>query len=141
MEIIDFIPPVKTNEYTPDVQALIDAGEGKAARIVAPANDAAKAQRLFQKAANMLERTAKLIPELTETEGEGDEAVVKLTFTLTKRHKARRNAEREAAKAEAPTDAAPVEEVASAPEADAPADAPEPEPTPEVHTPRPRKRA
>lgn len=88
--IVDFVEPVTVNPYTEYVQALADAGAGKALAIDvergltkdgAPAMGT-KERIKFQKAANELDYTAKVQAEevLSDTE-------IRFTFTLTERHK------------------------------------------------------
>lgn len=115
----EYVPPVKENPLTDIVAEHVAEAETNpnAARIITvPVEDATKAQLLYQKAANELNKTAKLrIKDESKVKaGKPDEngdipltGDVSLTFTITARNKARRNKNAEAAKAEAaqPTEA------------------------------------
>jgi hypothetical protein len=84
--IIDFEEPVKVNPYAADVQALIEAGEGKAGEVITKAGEENKARVLFAKAANEAGKTARL----RVSEPGKDKGTTRLVFTLTEKHKARR---------------------------------------------------
>lgn len=97
VKIVDFVAEEKTNPYTDDIQALLDAGEGKAAVFEVPFEDAKKARFKIAKAANAVDKTARFRKE------ESDGKVTKFTITLTTRHQARRGKAADAAEsAEAP---------------------------------------
>lgn len=61
VEISDYVPPVKENPFTPIIQKLIDAGDGKQATLKGiPTGDVPKTRKKLREAANGLERTAKV---------------------------------------------------------------------------------
>lgn len=84
VEIADFNEEVKENPYTADVKALNDAGPGKAATLVVDDKDVKKTKFKFSKAANAIDRTARV--RVTEPLGDGTTRIV---FTLTEKHKPR----------------------------------------------------
>ena len=83
--IIDFTVPTKANPYTEDVKALAEAGDGKGFEILVPKDKANKARLQFAKAANGINKTARL----RVSEPVGDD--VRMVFTLTAKHKARKS--------------------------------------------------
>lgn len=99
-EFGEYIAPAKDNPYTELVAQLAELDSEKASvTITVDANDAQKEQFKFQKAANAIDKTARLrvtndedakIIGKTESGKPKYEGTVKLTFTLTHKHKARR---------------------------------------------------
>lgn len=91
--IVDFVAPQKVNPYTEDVQNLIDAGEGKALKLTVPVADFAKTKLKFAKAANALDKTARVqdVDDSKVIVDKDDKEVgdVTITFTLTEKHKPR----------------------------------------------------
>lgn len=100
VEFTTFTAPEKTNPYAADVEKLAAVGSEDAAIVITvDANAAVKEQFKFQKAANAINKTARLrntddsgakVVGKTESGKPVYEGVVKLTFTLTAKHKARR---------------------------------------------------
>lgn len=90
MEIVDYTPDTAVNPYTEDVAQLLAAGENKAGSITVRFKEKAKARNLFGKAANAVEKTARLVGETitgdAPAEGSEDEDTreVTLVFVLTK---------------------------------------------------------
>lgn len=80
VEIADYVPETAPLLYADHVTALIDAGEGKAARVTVPTEVAAKHKRYFSKAANAAERTARV--HGSHDNGDGTTTLV---FTLAPR--------------------------------------------------------
>lgn len=81
--IIDFTEPIKANPYDGDVAALIAAGEGKAAELIVPTDQANKARVLYAKAANAADRTARV--RLQEEDKKA--GTTRFVFTLKERRK------------------------------------------------------
>lgn len=87
--IIDFTPEAKANEYDADVQALIEAGEGKAYQVTVPLGtlseksgeylNAAKHRRLFNAAANAQGKSARV----RGAEKDDKAGTMTYTFVLT----------------------------------------------------------
>jgi len=74
--IEDYVAPVSQsgpNPYEEHVDALIEAGEGKTLAITVPTEQVAGNVRLFQKAANAKDRTARKV----STTEDGDNTVVR----------------------------------------------------------------
>lgn len=102
VEETEYVAPVKANPFIDVVTAHIAAAEENSAAartITVPVGDAGKAQLLYQKAANELGKTAKLRGrdesgvKAGKLDADGEPTRVgnvKLTFTITKRNKARR---------------------------------------------------
>jgi hypothetical protein len=91
--------PEKANPYTDIVKQLADAGEDASVTITVDAKEAANRQLQFQKAANAIDKTARL----RHTDASGSavigqtakgrdirEGVIKFTFTLSQKHSQRR---------------------------------------------------
>ena len=97
----DYIPESKENEYHETVQALADFNdEHKSVTLIVDVNDAPKEQFKFQRAANDIQKTARLrikdesdviVEGFDEDGNEVKSGKVKLVFTLTKMHKGRRS--------------------------------------------------
>jgi hypothetical protein len=105
MEIITFVPEsIKENPYIADVAELIEARNAAAENGDNPLNvgtfytwnadEAGKQKTAFAKAANLAGYTARKRHEEDITNEDGSKSV-KVTFTLTSKHKDRRNKERE----------------------------------------------
>ena len=100
IEFTTFEAPEKVNPYIETVQALAEKNDENAAVVLTvDVNNAQREQFLFQRAANKIGKTARLRnkDESTVKEGKPDEdgnktksGEVKLTFTLTEKHKTRR---------------------------------------------------
>lgn len=128
-QIEEFTVEAPANPYTDAVQALIDAGPGKALSITVPRGakrdgtpgDGGADRLKFQQAANAVGRTARV--RKTEDAGDGN---VKITFTLTDKHNRGPRTEQAEGETVEATEGETVEE--TAPVEDAPAeDAPEAE--------------
>jgi hypothetical protein len=87
--IIDFTVPEKVNPYTDAVAALSEAGEGKGFEIVCDTKDAGKNSLAFRKAANVIDKTARL----RISEDDAELGTTRMVFTLTHKHAARRGQE------------------------------------------------
>jgi hypothetical protein len=97
----DFEPEEKANPYTEVVQALAELNsESKSVTLVVDVNEASKEQFKFQRAANLIQKTARLRIKdesgvsVTGYDEDGNEVKtgnVKLVFTLSKMHKGRRS--------------------------------------------------
>lgn len=121
-QIIDFTETKPVNEYAADVQALIEAGPGKALQITAPLGQTRdgkegngdRARLKFQSAANDAGYTARVRAE--DRPGDG---TVTFTFTLTTKHKrnGEAKAEREASEAATPevVEESPEENIEASP--------------------------
>lgn len=89
-QIEDFAPEAPANPYTEAVQALIEAGEGKALTITVDRGtkrdgtpgDGQKDRLAFQQAANEAGYTAR-----QRKEADAENGQIALTFTLTTKHK------------------------------------------------------
>lgn len=104
----EYVAPDKVNPYTETVAQLITASESNpnaSVTLAVDVNDAPKEQFKFQRAANEAGKTAKvrLVDDSAVKEGKPDEdgnpthkGIVKITFTLTTKHKARRGAKPDA---------------------------------------------
>jgi hypothetical protein len=100
----DYVPEEKENPYTETVQKLADFNdEKKSVTLVVDVNDSPKEQFKFQRAANLIQKTARLrltdssdvkITGVDEDGNEIREGKVKLVFTLTKMQKARRRSKK-----------------------------------------------
>lgn len=99
IEFGTFEPEVKENPYTETVSQLADAGENASVTLTVSYDEAIKQRNLFAKAANGIDKTARLRDKdeskVKYGTGEDGEQVavggtVRLTFTLGPRHKARR---------------------------------------------------
>lgn len=98
IEFTTFVPEVETNPYTDTITQLINGGENAAVTLTVDAADEKRDRLRFAKAANAQDKTARLRvrddSKVKFTKGEDGEDIpsgpVKLTFTLTKRHAARR---------------------------------------------------
>lgn len=92
VEIIDYVEAPKANPYAGHIEALIVAGEGKAATVIVPTKDALKTRTAFSKAANDKGYTARVRvnAEPVLTDKGKDTGNVRFVFTLTTKHKARR---------------------------------------------------
>lgn len=99
IEFTTFVPEEKVNPYTTTVAKLAEAGEDAAVVITVDANKASAEQFKFQKAANAIGKTARVRhvddsgAEVTGVKDNGKKIYkgdVKITFTLTTKHKARR---------------------------------------------------
>ena len=100
VEFTEFVEPEKVNPYTDDVAKLAEQNNENAALVVTvDANQRLKHQLLIQKAANAIGKTARLritddsgakITGKTEKGKPIYEGVIKMTFTLTGKHKVRR---------------------------------------------------
>jgi hypothetical protein len=98
----DFIPEEKLNEYVEVVQQLADLNdENKSVTLVVDVNESQREQLKFQRAANNIQKTARLRVKneddvkVTGKDEDGNDVkvgTVKLVFTLTKMHKGRRGA-------------------------------------------------
>jgi len=105
-QIEDFAPETAANPYTDAVQALIEAGEGKALTIVVDRGtkrdgtpgDGQKDRLAFQQAANEAGYTAR-----QRKEADAENGQIALTFTLTTKHK-RAGVKRGASETEQPND-------------------------------------
>lgn len=103
-ETTEFTPVEKANPFTDLVAQHIAEAESNpsvAKVITVDVNDATKAQLFYQKAANAQNKTAKLrsrdesAVKVSKPDAEGEvtkTGKVKLTFTITKRNRARRGA-------------------------------------------------
>lgn len=89
----------KVNPYIETVKAMIEAGEATSLILEIPYDDVVRERNLLSKAANELGKTARLrvkdesAVKASKPDKDGNvthTGDVKLTFTLTKRHKARR---------------------------------------------------
>ena len=115
----EFVAPETVNPWTDKVKELADLNNEKAAMTVAvDVNDAQSTQFKIQRAANTIGKTAKLrlkneddvrVAGQDEDGNDVREGQVKLTFTLSKLHKARRG------QAKPATDSAPEEVTEEAP--------------------------
>lgn len=74
LEIIDYVAPIAENPYAGAVEALLEAGEGKAARIVVPLVKANTERNKIGKAANDLDKTARFVAR--------EEDADSVTFTI-----------------------------------------------------------
>jgi len=70
IEIVDYVAAVEPNPYTPFIEALTKAGEGKAGRVTITRDAETKTKRLVRAAANAVGLTA----SLRGTEDDVDEA-------------------------------------------------------------------
>jgi hypothetical protein len=97
----DYVPEEKENPYIETVQKLAEFNdETKSVTLVVDINDLTREQLKFQRAANTIQKTARLrhtdISDVVSNgyDAEGNEIKsgnVKLIFTLTKMHKGRRS--------------------------------------------------
>lgn len=92
IEFGTYVAPVKVNPYAELMSAFVAASDNNpnaSYTLTVPALSALTEEHKFRKAANDANRTASL--KVTETHGDGMKApeMVSMTFTLTKRHKAR----------------------------------------------------
>lgn len=110
IEFGTFEAPEVENPYTETIDQLIAAGENASVTLTLDATEVSKERLKFAKAANAKDKTARL--RLTDdskvkygTNDDGEQVAtggtVRLTFTLTAKHKARRRKD-----ADAPTEAA-----------------------------------
>jgi hypothetical protein len=127
----EFVVPETVNPWTDKVKELADRNnENAAMTVTVDVNDAQSTQFKIQRAANVIGKTAKLrlkdeadvrVAGQDEDGNDVREGSVKLTFTLSKLHKARRGQNKPAANGaseEAPVvaeEAAPVEAEAPKP--------------------------
>jgi hypothetical protein len=97
----DYIPEEKANPYIETVNTLAAYNdENKSVTLVVDVNEATRDQLKFQRAANTIQKTARLRVRneddvrVTGVDEDGNEVKtgnVKLVFTLSKMHKGRRN--------------------------------------------------
>ena len=100
IEFTKFEAKEKENPYVETVQALAEANDPDAAVVItAPVDKAQYERNLFQRAANKINKTARLrftdesgVSEDKDGEKSGD---VKMTFTLSNKHKTRRGGKSE----------------------------------------------
>jgi len=99
IEFGTFEPEAKVNPYTEVVAQLAEAGENASVTLTVDHDKVIKERNLFAKAANGIDKTARLrdkdeskVKYGTDDEGEQVSVggTVRLTFTLSPRHKARR---------------------------------------------------
>lgn len=128
MQVIDFVEPVKENPFTEDIKALAELPEGKAGEFIFARADKVKSTRQIAKAANAIDKTARIRVSEDIDADNGDE-LHRVVVTLTKRHVARRGEKKDAT----PTEPATAEIVPDT--VDAPVDVPA-----EGENPAPRKR-
>jgi hypothetical protein len=142
VEIVEFVIPAADNPYKDDVAKLVEKLNEREAYNEAndivddnvtlsavfywPTDEFNKERVLLSKAANLAGKTARLRVKEETTDDEGNK-VTKATFTLSHKHKQRRNKEKEAAKkneegddnAAAPFTDAPDNDTPDAPSNDA----------------------
>jgi len=100
IEIADFVPPVKENPFSPLIDRLIEAGEGKQATLKNIAvDDVPKTRKKIRAAANLAERTAKIHDVIDN--GDGTASIVVTLTARQYRPNAGKPAEGEAVEAEA----------------------------------------
>ena len=100
--IVDFTPAARVSPYADminaELDALIEAGEGKATTFSVPSRDANKVRVEFAKAANAKDKTARVQSQKPDLDKEGNPKTDKegkptgnttFVFTLTKRHASR----------------------------------------------------
>lgn len=99
IEFGTFVEPEKVNPFAETVAKLAEAPEGTSVTLTSDVKEAAADQFKFQRAANAIGKTARLrIKDESGVKVVGKDAekndvlggVVKLTFTLTAKHKQRR---------------------------------------------------
>lgn len=117
IEFGTFEPEVKENPYLGTIDKLIEAGENAAVTLTVNYDEETKERNLIAKAANAKDKTARLrLRDDAKVKYGADESgeqiatggTVALTYTLTKRHQARRGkkgAQGAEAAAEAPAKA------------------------------------
>lgn len=102
IEFGTFETPEEVNPYIDVIPQMIEQGENASVTLTVPATEATRTRTQFSKAAHAHDKTARLrltddSDAVYETNENGRRkavgGTVKLTFTLTERHKARRGAE------------------------------------------------